>query len=252
MESRPQTIDDVLIVLDDIIEETKREKNYLGIFAYVYRRTTAQIKAEIEAGRFKNNEEMERFDVLFANFYIDAYRAFKAGKPHAQCWATSFEARNQPLTIMQHLVMGMNAHISHDLGIAAAKFAPGDKIHTIEEDFMLVNEVLKNLTEEMQEKIGRVSPLLFILDWVGKKRDEQVANFSIVQARKMAWKLACTLAPLDEAAQVEPLQQADQLVTGLSKRIKAPKSGLSRFILGLICQFEEKDIPTIITKISAP
>lgn len=251
MENRPSTIDEVLVQLDQIIEESSAENNYLGVFAYVYRRTTAQIKTEIEKGRFEDNARMEKFDVLFANYYIDAYKAYRANLPHPRCWATSFDAAQQPLAIMQHLLMGMNAHITHDLGIAAAKFAPGEQIKALEKDFMLVNDILQELTDEMQLRVAKVSPLLFLLDCLGKKKDEQIANFSIVKARQLAWNLACTLAPLNAEAEKEVIAQTDRMVTKLSKLIKAPKSRISRWVLHLVRRFEEKDILTIINTLKA-
>ena len=47
-----KTIDDVLRQLDQIVEQTISADNYLCAFAYVYRRTTAEIKQAIEDGRF--------------------------------------------------------------------------------------------------------------------------------------------------------------------------------------------------------
>lgn len=250
MKKRPETIDEVLAALDHIIEASIAENNYLGIFAYVYRRTTAQIQKEIKAQRFEDNERMEAFDVLFANFYLDAYYEYKQKGQTCQCWASSFKAKNQDLSIMQHLIMGMNAHINHDLGIAAAKFAPGEKIHTLKNDFMLINDILQELINEMQVKLSKVSPLLHWLDQIGKEKDEQVASFSIVKARQFAWLLACNLAATeDNNQQKETIQQADQFVTSLSELVKKPKSRLSKASLRLIKFFETKKIETIINRL---
>lgn len=72
-----KTIDEVLHELDLIIENSLKENSFLGIFAYVYRRTTAQIKAEIENQTFDDNVRLEKFDVSFANFFIDAHQQYK-------------------------------------------------------------------------------------------------------------------------------------------------------------------------------
>lgn len=66
------SIKQVLEQLDFIIEETVNENNHLGVFAYVYRRTTAEIEHAINIGRFDDNARMEKMDVTFANFYIKA------------------------------------------------------------------------------------------------------------------------------------------------------------------------------------
>ncbi|MCF8368441.1 MAG: DUF5995 family protein [Bacteroidales bacterium] len=124
-----KTINQVLDELDKIIEESLLENNYLGIFAYVYRRTTAQIKAEIEMGRFEDNERLQDLDIIFAGLYIDAYKNYGENKPISRAWEIAFNAKNERLTIIQHLLLGMNAHINLDLALAAAKTMKGKPIH---------------------------------------------------------------------------------------------------------------------------
>ena len=105
---------------------------------------------------------MHEMDVLFANFYIRAYHDFRAGKPVSRCWKVSFEAARDPLAIVQHIMLGMNAHINLDLAIAAALTMDGEPIEDLANDFRKVNEILSGLTNEMQEQLARVSPLMFL------------------------------------------------------------------------------------------
>ncbi len=72
-----KTIDDVLNQLDHIVEQTAAADNYLCAFAYVYRKTTAEIKHAIEEGRFEDPKRMEKMDVAFANYYIKAFFNFQ-------------------------------------------------------------------------------------------------------------------------------------------------------------------------------
>ena len=51
----------------------------------------------------------------------------------AQCWSVAFHAAHRrPPIIFQHLLLGMNAHINLDLGIACAEVAPGPAIDDLE------------------------------------------------------------------------------------------------------------------------
>ena len=246
----PVSIDQVLQRLDEIIEETVIENNYLGIFAYVYRRTTAQIKKAVENESFKDNPGMEKFDVTFARFYIDAYFNYQEGLPVSQSWRSAFDAGNEKVTIIQHLLLGMNAHINLDLGQTAAKHAPGNNIQGVKDDFMEVNLVLKSLTDEMQKRLGKVSPLMFLLDWAGKRTDELLANFSMVKARDQAWSLAEDIAMLDtENEKQDRIEQADRNVALFSKLIKRPPGKVLNFILNFIGNFEEKNVGKIIDKL---
>ena len=87
----------------------------------MYRRVTAEVKRRIEAGEFDDGPRMERFDVLFARRYLDAWAQHERGEVPTGVWALAFAAgeRWRPV-VLQHLLLGMNAHINLDLGIVAA------------------------------------------------------------------------------------------------------------------------------------
>jgi hypothetical protein len=243
-----KTIDEVLKELDDIIDSSVRDKNYIGIFAYVYRRTTAQIKSDIELGKFENNVRLQNFDIAFANLYLDAYRSYTENKPISKSWEIAFNSKNERLTIIQHLMMGMNAHINLDLAIAASSVMVGKPINELENDFHKVNEVLAGLLNEMQVKIGKVSKLMFLLDWIGKRTDEKIINFSMAQARTNSWRIANELRGLQGEQRQIRIDEADLFVRNISAWIKSPKSKFLKYILKLVSAFEEKNTEIIISK----
>lgn len=248
-----QSIDEVLDELDDIIEITVEEESPLAIFAFVYRRTTASIAVGIEEGVFEDPERMERFDVDFAAKYIRAFWRYRHDKPVPFVWRTAFHAADDPdgrkPIILQHLLLGMNAHINLDLGIAAAETAPGGQIQSLKNDFMTVNNLLEELIDEMQRRIYRASPLLFLIDWIGERNDEAVINFSLRRARDFAWGAAVTLAHADEEEKEHIIRNLDEQVERVAKRILAPPGFLLPKVLGLIRMFEDKDIRVIIEKL---
>ena len=90
MYDEPKTIDDVLQALDAIIDRSIKENNVLGIFAYLYRRTTFEVKSEIEKGAFEDNERMAAFDVAFANLYLQAFKNYLQQTPVCNSWRISF------------------------------------------------------------------------------------------------------------------------------------------------------------------
>lgn len=253
MPTLPTTIDEVLEALNDIVQETIEHNNYLGIFAYVYRRTTVQIKQAVENEEFDDNLGMQEFDVLFANLYIKSYYDFKAGKKTTAAWELSFHAKNDPILIMQHLILGMNAHINMDLGVAAAIYRPGNQIHGFKKDFMKVNQILQELVEEMQDRITKVSPLMFLLDWLGNGKDEIVAGFSIKKTRDFAWTLAQSICMLpDEASQKLTIQEADHFITSIGKIVhRPPGKWLIPKVLLFVKRFEEQDVAEILRKLRA-
>lgn len=245
----PSTIDEVLQALDAIIDEAILNNSYTGLFAYLYRRVTAQIRKKVEEGFFDDNQRMQRFDIVFANLYLDAYYKYCRSQPTSRCWEFAFQLQSQRLTYTQHLLMGMNAHINLDLAIAASTVMQDQPIERMKNDFHKVNEVLFGLTKEMQLRLGRVSPLLFLLDWVGEKSDERLVNFSIKVARAKSWQMAKILWGMDEEQRRECIGELDETVRLFSQRIKSPKLRTSNFVLRLIGIFERKEIGRVLEQL---
>ena len=246
MEGQANSIEEVLNRLDAIIAETLKDGNSLGIFAYVYRRTTAQIKQAINEGAFEDNGQMERMDVRFANEHLEAYSLYRDGRSCSAPWKIAFEASKERLAALQHILLGMNAHINYDLGIAASETAPGASIHGLKSDFMKVNGILASLTDEMQARLGRVSRLMFLLDWIGKRSDENFINFSMVKAREQAWKFAVHLAEASSEEKIVIKENTASLVAELGALVSHPSGKILTFTLKMISNFEVKDIGKII------
>ncbi|WP_138431359.1 DUF5995 family protein [Fodinibius saliphilus] len=247
------TIDGVLDELNNIIETTVEEGSPLAIFAFVYRRTTAKIAEGIAKGQFEDPQRMERFDVIFAKKYIRAFWSYRHDKPVAVVWKIAFDAAvdsgGRKAVILQHLLLGMNAHINLDLSIAAAETVPEGQIQSLKKDFMMVNTLLEELIDEMQERIARASPLLFLIDWMGKKNDEAVVNFSIRRARYFAWNAAVTLSHADEQEKEHIIRDMDEHIAKVAKGVLAPPGFLIPKVLSLIGMFEEKEILVVVEKL---
>lgn len=244
------TIDDVLRELDAIIAHSLESNDAAGIFAYVYRRTTARVKEGIQEGCFEDNERMEHLDVVFARRYIDAYRQWRAGEAPPEAWQLAFGACGQPLSIFQHVLLGMNAHINFDLGIAAAEVAPGPSINSLKNDFMAINGLLADIVDELQSRLSRVSPFFFVIDWLGGRRDEAVIRLNIQKARAHAWELACRLAAAGPERE-NHIRSAAALSLRLGRLIQSPPGMLLPPALRLVRRWEVKDIRLILDRLQA-
>lgn len=249
MRKQPATIDEVLEALDEIIEQSKQDNDYIGLFAYVYRRTTAAIRQGIKEKMFDDGERMEHFDVIFANLYLQAYQDHRSGKAACKSWTSCFEARFYKMTILQHVLMGMNAHINLDLGIAAARTADGRQILQMKEDFMKVNDILNRIIDDMQASISKVSRLMFIIDWAGGRQDEKLIDFGIRRYRDQAWHMACELALADEKDKKRMIAEVDDKTARLCNVIRNPPHWGMRLICRMISLCEEKNTSTILSKL---
>ena len=207
-------IDGVIASLDKIIEWAKANHSRMGYFAALYRKVTVKVKEGIVAGVFDDGARMERLDVIFANRYLEAFEQYHAAGKLTRCWTLAFDTskRWRPL-VLQHLMVGMNAHIELDLGIAAAETAPGEGLDSLKGDFFKINQILGSLVNGVQDELARVWPGLKLLDRFAGKADEGLANFGMKITRGRAWQVAETLAPLSQADRTAVIETLDAEVT---------------------------------------
>lgn len=219
----PQTLNEVIAALDTIIADAVAQRSRLGFFAVLYREVTVQVQDGIASNRFEDGARMERLDVLFANRYLLAYENFQNGLPASACWEAAFRAAAswQPL-ILQHLLLGINAHINLDLGIAAAHTSPGAALPGLKRDFDEINKILASLLDEVQAKLGKLSPWLRWLDVIGWRIDEAAFKFSLKIARREAWKVAERFVTLSSAEETQAIAELDAKIAKLARKILWP------------------------------
>lgn len=245
------TINEVLNQLDTIISNSIANNDARGIFAYVYRRTTAEIKVAIDAGEFEDNEGLHQFDVAFANYYLEAYAQYEAQDECSLCWKESFEGCLEQLTIVQQILLGMNAHINLDLGLTAAVLSQGKDIQLMRSDFEKVNDILERIVNDLQSRLSRVSPLFFVVDWLGQSSDEKLIDFSMRQARGQAWRLAVLLHDEQSGTFENKRATADKAFALFAQKLRKPNLKLLRWVLGFISRFEEKNVGKVIEKMKS-
>ena len=217
-----KTIDEVIAILDDIIKKAKENQDTLGYFAVLYRKVTIKVKEGIAQGFFDDGLRMEHFDIVFANRYIAAYRAYEQQQAITHSWEKAFAMSEKywPI-VLQHLLIGMNAHINLDLGIAAAQIMEGKGIQDLKGDFDKINTVLSELVNDVQQDLAAIWPTLkTILRWT-KKVDDFLIDFSMELARDGAWKFATTLAE-NPGTLPHLIQERDQKVADKATIISNP------------------------------
>lgn len=244
---RPDTIAAVIERMDAIVDDCIRNESRMGYFAALYRNVTVKVRDGIAAGRFQDGPRMERLDVIFANRYLDAYEAFTVGRPPSKCWGVAFDAAGAGShIILQHLLLGMNAHINLDLAIAAAQTSPGDDFAELKRDFEEITVLLGEMLDEVQNRLNSVSPWFGLLDIVGGNDDERLGAFGMRTARDLAWKAGGSLSysPADLFDRQTALH--DEVVTKLAQVIASPPGFIFRIGLALVRFRERKSVPEVI------
>jgi hypothetical protein len=240
--AQAKTIEEVISMMDGIIHDAILNSSRLGYFASLYRTVTIIVKERCDEGFFEDNDRMRKLDVIFANRYFEAYYTHKGKNKASESWMSSFEASSQrELLILQHLLLGMNAHISLDLGIATAEVANGQLDDSLRRDFYRLNNLLAGLIDTVQHEVGRVSPLLIHLDKIGFRMDETFVSFGINIARDKALDFAELLVATPREQWPETIAKRDLSVAGFSRRVLGNTSYPFRIGLWFVNLREIKD-----------
>jgi hypothetical protein len=237
-----RTLDEVIVCLDKIIQTCNQRPSRLGYFACLYRKMTIAIKDAIRNGAFEDAARMERLDVHFANRYLEAYSQYESGQKPTASWQTTFDAAaTDKLTVLQHLLLGINAHINLDLGIAAAKVSTPETIGQLANDFNKVNEVIGTLFGDVQTSLAKIAFPMYFIKKINPQKTGAVLNFSISKARETAWANALLLSETGEAGEQQVIATTDKIVYAVAQGIQSPGRLIS-LLLRWIRWTESKDV----------
>ena len=231
--------------LDRIIEDACTERSRLGIFPAMYRSVTIAVLNAIRSGGFFDDDEgVEHLTVVFADLYFDAYDRYRAGEESPRSWDKTFRVAESSETVMilQHLLLGMNAHINLDLGLAAYK-ARGQHLETVAGDFVRINEILFHVLDDLQGGLGEVSPRMAMLDRIGGQWDERLMRVGLRSCRDLAWSFACELRESGGDPVVVEARDADAAwVARAMLRWWSPVGLAAR----AVARVESRDVPQIV------
>ncbi|HZV71375.1 MAG TPA: DUF5995 family protein [Saprospiraceae bacterium] len=187
---RATTIDEVVLQLELLIHDCIKSNDRIGFFATLYHKVTVRVQEGINRKEFENPARMEKFDVIFANRFLNAVQLFRDNKIPTMPWKLTFQsARKFDLLVVQHLMLGMNAHINLDLGIAAVESASGQNVQEIRKDFNSINNILASMVLEVLTDLNQVSPFLSLFG-LHSGNSSLVIQFSITNAREGSWAFA--------------------------------------------------------------
>lgn len=248
MEYTPaQNIDEVITQLNEVIQWSIDNNSPFGIFPALYVVVTEKVKEGIARGDvFQDGPRMEKLDVIFANRYLEAYHQHRKGLKPTLSWQQCFEACEQfpSHLILQELLVGMNAHINLDLGIAAATTSPGAEIAGLHHDFKAINVILNALVDDIKDDLIHLSPRFgLILRYV--VGEDAILEFSIKIARNEAWRFAKKLAKAEPMHWKFAIEEKDLETAKLGKLVRSP-GWIANLVIWWVKRKESKDIPHII------
>ncbi len=152
---------------------------------------TTQVLKGIQQKKFEDGTRMTLLDITFAQRYLQAWESYRKGERCTNSWYIAFEAaQNKNLLILQHIFLGMNAHINLDLGISAASVMPYRKVNPLKKDFENINNVIASINQSVQNSLNKICYPVDLIDQLSDGKDNAVLDFAISKARDTSWATA--------------------------------------------------------------
>jgi Family of unknown function (DUF5995) len=107
-------VDSVVGQMKSRLDGLTPDQVYLREFLGTYARTTLAVGTAIDDGLFEDPAWVERWDVAFAELYLDALDVHLAGGTPSRPWRLAFDAPSD-LAPLRHVLLGINAHVNYDL-----------------------------------------------------------------------------------------------------------------------------------------
>jgi hypothetical protein len=225
--------------IDDLLERMRADLSVLTaagdarrFFHATYMRTTQAVADEIARGGFADGDWVRRWDLAFAELYVDAaLGADLAGQPIPGPWRVAFDAAaSRPgAPPLQHVLFGINAHINYDLPqallavISPAEFDDPELLRRRATDHGHVDAVLQSRVGAEDDELGAVSKVT-LLDRLLRPANRAASRRFLAEAREKVWH---NVVVLDRARRVGDDAYATALLE-LERRCAARVLDLTR------------------------
>jgi len=193
-----RTLDDVVDGLVALEGQLRARGDRRAIFTTLYGIVSAEIRAQVAAGRFADSHWVHRYAVSFANLYRLAFLAYEERRMDAvpKAWRLCFDAAASGTgLVLVDMFLGVNAHVNHDLPYAIDGIGIGSDRELRYRDHAAVNAVLASVTDSATARIAALyAPGLTAADDCAGELDERISLFSLAVARDSAWESALALS----------------------------------------------------------
>ena len=184
------TIDAVVARMQQRIDALPPDLSHRAVFASTYLRTTRAVGAAIADARFEDPEWVRRWDVAFAQEYLDAHDADRDGRTAdvPRPWRLAFAAPAD-LPPLRHVLLGINAHVNYDLPpamlavISDEDFTDPVLIGRRQRDHERIDAVLASRVADENGMLGPLS----VLDRLLRPLNQASSKRFLREARQKVW-----------------------------------------------------------------
>jgi Family of unknown function (DUF5995) len=192
-------IDALIERMQALLEPLRAADDPRQYFHAVYLRTTIAVAEAIRGGGFIDPDWTQRWDVAFASLYLDALEAGLSGGQPARPWQIAFGAPRD-LPPLNHVLLGMNAHINFDLPqalvmvITDAEFDTPAVTAKREEDHRAIDGVLAARVAAEDDELVSVSGPGSLLNRLLRPLNQRASQRFLRESREKVWANAVTLS----------------------------------------------------------
>ena len=197
------------------VEQWRGCNDRRAIFLDCYLHMTRNMLAALEAGEFHDTAWVGALLQRFAGHYFAALHFYEQESAAAPAvWRITHDAAREPQTMtLQHLFLGVNAHINYDLVLTVVEMLAAewptmdeDARSRCRADYSHVNQVIAHTIDAVQDEVVEPAtpPLKFLDDLLGPL-DEWATEQVIVAWRDEVWRHAVAMleAPTPAAREAQ-------------------------------------------------
>ena len=238
--SQINTVADVKARLNSMLKTLGDRGDHRATFPAVYLATTAKSEKVLAAIRDPSNPEHNKYKNLdpklienivleFGKMYFDAFDNYEKGNKAAvpQAWRTTFDqAKTETTSVMEDMLLGINAHIGNDLGIILAKPMPGGGTLYDPKDpkqvatFNAFNQILIEETPTILSNVTALESKLGGISAKGMSAAKGLGDYVIGGSNVEAiTKRAFTMARADAESSARELMAGTTTIAGVQAKI---------------------------------
>jgi hypothetical protein len=204
-----------LLRMDELLAVWQPAGDGRCAFLECYAVMTRSMRGAVTDGVFLDPPWVDELLEQFAVAYFDAVASYEQAATAPRPWMVAFEAAAEPgRPVLQHLLLGINAHINYDLvvvlvdllGPTWATAGHDERAHRWH-DYDEVNRVIARTVDQVQEAVvADRSPALGLVDALLGPIDEWLAGRFLNRWRDHVWADACGVL-----ATGDPIERARRL-----------------------------------------
>lgn len=236
--TQPLDDDQILTRMSSLVAGWRAQGSARAIFLACYQMMTANMLAAIRRREFGDPAWVRLLLIRFADFYYAALAAYDQSPSSAPAaWRLAFQAADSPaVTAVQHLLLGVNAHINYDLALTLfdllkpewQSLAAAQQAGRYQ-DYCQVNAVIAATIDSVQDEVLEPAmPVMEVIDRLFGSADERMISSLITRWRETTWDFARRLLLAKDTAERTRLEQRLEQHALTLARLIYPQAALHR------------------------